>query len=235
VLGLALSGGVSTATADAGVSHEKVFVCKYVGQPRVDERLQTGGNPIDVSISSIKPFAGLGSYFADEHGQSFVLAWADKGVPEPPITDCPAPRGPDPVVTSEDTTSCTTYSIRTITTPFVLEDGEWVPGEPVLGAWVDSTPTPQQLEAAGLDCRPEQPAAKVVVTPEHTTSCTEYSVRDVTVTTPYVWNAETQAWELGTAGKPVVGEWVNSTPTGQQIRMPVLTAHQSSPVSPTRS
>lgn len=229
-LGLALSGGVSTA--DAGVSHEKVFVCKYVGQPRVDERLQTGGNPIDVSISSIKPFAGLGSYFADEHGQSFVLAWADSGVQESQITDCPAPRGPDPVVTSEDTTSCTTYSIRTITTPFVLKDDEWVPGERVLGAWVDSTPTSQQLEAAGLDCRSEQPAAKVVVTPEHTTSCTEYSVRDVTVTTPYVWNAETQAWELGTAGEPVVGEWVTTAPTHQQIKDAGLVCKPEQPRRP---
>ena len=30
----------------------KVFVCKYVGKPGVDERLQTGDNPIDVSRST---------------------------------------------------------------------------------------------------------------------------------------------------------------------------------------
>jgi hypothetical protein len=231
-LGLALASGIPTATADPGASHEKVFVCKYVGQPKVDERLQTGSNPIDVSTSSIKPFEGLGRYFADAQGQSYVLAWADKGTPEPPVTDCPAPRGPDPVVTSEDTTSCTTYSIRTITTPFVLKDGEWVPGEPVLGAWVDSTPTAQQLKDAGLECRPEQPAAKVVVTPEHATSCTEYSLRDITVTTAYEWNAESQAWELGTAGEPVVGAWVNSTPTAQQLKDAGLDCTPEQPAQP---
>jgi len=90
----------------------------------------------------------------------------------------------------------------------------------------------QQLEAAGLDCRSEQPAAKVVVTPEHTTSCTEYSVRDVTVTTPYVWNAETQAWELGTAGEPVVGEWVTTAPTHQQIKDAGLVCKPEQPRRP---
>ena len=32
----------------------KVFVCKYVGTPGSGERLQTGDNPINPSINSIK-------------------------------------------------------------------------------------------------------------------------------------------------------------------------------------
>ncbi|MFY9227700.1 MAG: hypothetical protein WAO28_00005, partial [Candidatus Microsaccharimonas sp.] len=33
---------------------KKVFVCKYVGTPGVDERLQTGNNPISVSVNAIQ-------------------------------------------------------------------------------------------------------------------------------------------------------------------------------------
>ena len=59
------------------------------------------------------------------------------------------------------------------------------------------------------------PAATVVTTSEHATSCTEYSVREVTTTTPFVQN-EAGAW---VAGVPVVttGAWVNSTPTAEQL------------------
>ena len=45
---------VFRATDNAG----KVFVCKYVGTPGVNERLQTGDNPIDVSINSIPSYPG---------------------------------------------------------------------------------------------------------------------------------------------------------------------------------
>ena len=47
------SSVVFRATDNAG----KVFVCKYVGTPGVNERLQTGGNPIDVSINTKVPDA----------------------------------------------------------------------------------------------------------------------------------------------------------------------------------
>jgi len=66
----------------------KVFVCKYVGTPGVDERLQTGDNPISVSISAIPDYHGIGSWFADEQGRSYVLV-EDVGQPKPPVTDCP--------------------------------------------------------------------------------------------------------------------------------------------------
>jgi|GEM_PF-3578535 len=160
IIGLAMASGVPAAAADPGASHEKVYVCKYVGQPNVDERLQTGNNPIDVSTSAFQNFEGLGSYFADAHGQSYALAWAGEGVNKPPVTDCPAPRGPAPIVTSEDATSCTAYRIRAITTPFVLTNDKWVPGESVAGAWVTSTPTAEQLTAASLVCPLDEPAAE---------------------------------------------------------------------------
>ena len=97
VLGLlTLSTGFigTPAQAEGG---DKVFVCKYVGQPGVDERLQTGDNPISVSVNSIPNYQGVGSYFADQHGRSFVLA-VDNTPPgpagDPGVGACPAPEGP---------------------------------------------------------------------------------------------------------------------------------------------
>lgn len=74
----------------------KVFVCKYVGTPSVDERLQTGQNPIDVSINAIKDYSGVGSYFNDAQGRSYVLA-EDIGQPDPDVSQCPAAQGPTQV------------------------------------------------------------------------------------------------------------------------------------------
>lgn len=76
----------------------KVFVCKYVGTPGTDERLQTGQNPISVSSNAIKNYQGVGSYFNDKHGRSYVLA-EDNGQSEPDVSECPkADKPDDPVV-----------------------------------------------------------------------------------------------------------------------------------------
>ncbi len=82
---------VATATETVTVSAcppKKVYVCKYVGTPNVDERLQTGQNPIEVSINSITPPVIVGAFFADAHGRSFVLGFVPM-VPEPTAADCP--------------------------------------------------------------------------------------------------------------------------------------------------
>jgi uncharacterized repeat protein (TIGR01451 family) len=95
---LAAGIGVSAATAaraDSGGSNNndnlKVYVCKYVGTPGDGERLQTGNNPIDVSVNSIRDYTGVGSFFADGQGRSFVLA-EDHGQGTPDISQCPAPQ-----------------------------------------------------------------------------------------------------------------------------------------------
>lgn len=75
----------------------KVFVCKYVGTPGTDERLQTGQNPINVSSNAIKDYQGVGSYFNDAQGRSYVLA-IDVGQAEPNVSECPVVKTPDPVV-----------------------------------------------------------------------------------------------------------------------------------------
>lgn len=67
---------------------EKVYVCKYVGTPGTNERLQTGQNPIEVSTSSIQSPWSVGSYFNDQHGRSYVLNTVPQN-PEPKISDCP--------------------------------------------------------------------------------------------------------------------------------------------------
>jgi hypothetical protein len=86
-----------TTLLEINYSEGKVFVCKYVGTPGVDERLQTGDNPISVSISAIPDYNGIGSWFADEQGRSYVLA-EDVGQPEPPVTDCPPVGAPTPTI-----------------------------------------------------------------------------------------------------------------------------------------
>jgi hypothetical protein len=85
----------------------KVYVCKYVGTPGDNERLQTGQNPIDVSINAIKDYQGVGSWFNDAQGRSFVLA-EDIGQDEPDVSGCPAPDGgPTPSNTPSETPSNT--------------------------------------------------------------------------------------------------------------------------------
>ena len=78
----------------------KVFVCKYVGKPGVDERLRTGDNPVNPSASSIpgwdreNPGNLVGLEFADAQGRSVVIA-IDVGQDEPD-SSCPPPTPPPP-------------------------------------------------------------------------------------------------------------------------------------------
>ncbi|MGC8635286.1 MAG: hypothetical protein ACP5VP_11645, partial [Candidatus Limnocylindrales bacterium] len=71
----------------SGCTSKKVYVCKYVGTPYVDERLQTGQNPIDVSVNAIgeSPVV-VGSYFKDAQGRSYVLAFDTGQTPPRQLT-----------------------------------------------------------------------------------------------------------------------------------------------------
>lgn len=80
-----LAGGVALASPSP-----KYFVCKYVGQPSVDERLQTGQNPISVSGNALPDGTNVGDSFADKQGRSFVVA-EDTGQDEP---ECPVTENP---------------------------------------------------------------------------------------------------------------------------------------------
>lgn len=93
---------------------KKVYVCKYVGTPGTNERLQTGQNPIEVSVNSIKNWpVAVGSYFADAQGRSYVLGFVPM-TPAPTAASCPAGTPTTPPVT---TPPCTTTPPATTTPP----------------------------------------------------------------------------------------------------------------------
>jgi hypothetical protein len=72
----------------------KVYVCKYVGTPGEDERLQEGGNPIEVDRHALEGdgFAGTFPFeFSDAHGKSVAIGWSGDGYPVLGIGNCPAP------------------------------------------------------------------------------------------------------------------------------------------------
>jgi hypothetical protein len=104
-------------TSTSGPETHKVFVCKYVGTPGVDEVLQTGDNPISVDIHAVD-FPGIGAFFADGQFRSFVLAF-DVGQDEPSPDECPDVTPP----TTEPPTTTTTEGTTTTTTSTTLPPG----------------------------------------------------------------------------------------------------------------
>jgi hypothetical protein len=75
----------------------KVWVCKYVGKPGVDERLKGGKNPIEVNGHSVDQdkdgMIEVGDQFADAQGRSVVVKIDGK---EPDADICSST--PPPVV-----------------------------------------------------------------------------------------------------------------------------------------
>jgi LPXTG-motif cell wall-anchored protein len=112
-------GPTTTAASTTTTEKEhKWFVCKYVGTPGVDERLQTGDNPISVDGHSILTFPNIviGAFFADAQGRSVVIA-QDTGQPEPDPDECPPPSvGTTTTSTSTSTTSTTSTTSSTTST-----------------------------------------------------------------------------------------------------------------------
>jgi len=102
----------STTTTVPG---HKWFVCKYVGTPGLDERLQTGDNPISVDGHSIATYPNIviGAFFADAQGRSVVIA-QDIGQAEPdPDEACP-PGDTGTTTTTSSTTSTTSTTTTTL-------------------------------------------------------------------------------------------------------------------------
>jgi len=120
VLGFGMMLAPSASAGQGGTggdNSDKVYVCKYVGTPGVDERLQTGQNPIDVSVNSIKDYHGVGSYFADKQGRSYVLATSPQ-YPEPTVNNCPS-SGTSVVTTTVFVPITKTEQVPTTTTETV--------------------------------------------------------------------------------------------------------------------
>ncbi|HEY6416858.1 MAG TPA: hypothetical protein VIX41_11485 [Acidimicrobiales bacterium] len=129
---LVLAGCATAAVSGQELPSDKVFVCKYVGTPGVDERLQTGQNPISVSINSIPAGVPIevGSIFADAQGRSLIIAF-DVGQPEPSPEDCPQTPPPPTTTTTEVTTSTsTTTTVAPTTTGTVATTTTGVPTTP---------------------------------------------------------------------------------------------------------
>lgn len=112
----------------------KSYVCKYVGTPGVDERLQTGQNPIWVDNHSLTgekdSLVKVGDTFSDKHGKSVVIiANTAKITPEPSVSLCP----PVVVVTESPTPTPTPTETSATPTPTPTE--------------TSSTPTPTPTES----------------------------------------------------------------------------------------
>jgi len=117
MLAVSLTG---EAKADNDTIH-KVWVCKYVGQPGVDERLQTGQNPINVDYHSLDGSPAIGVFFTDRQGRSIVIA-IDTGQMEPGISDCPSPPNEPPTTTSTTLAPTTTTTLAPETTTTTCPD-----------------------------------------------------------------------------------------------------------------
>lgn len=103
-LSLVVQGG-SNAAPSAYPSN-KVWVCKFVTDPKGVTRLKTGNDGlVDVSINALKGFHGLGSLFDDKHVKSIAVAWGNTPKPQVAIVN-----GVCAVVTSTPTPTPTTTS-----------------------------------------------------------------------------------------------------------------------------
>ena len=111
LLGVAGFAGAQTAYAQDD-DPQKVWVCKYVGEPGEDERIKEGKNPIHVAAASVSE-ARVGASFPDAQGRSVVVsldeAEPDAGICEdflnPPTDDPTEEPTTDP--TEEPTTDPT--------------------------------------------------------------------------------------------------------------------------------
>ena len=166
--------GPLVQSAGAQIDAEKVFVCKYVGTPGVDERLQEGDNPISVSVNTLPADAEIGSFFADSQGRSYVLE-VDTGQPEPSVTLCPPPDTgvtPTPTPTTEPSPTPTTEPSPTPTTEPsptpTMEPSPTPTMEPSPTPTVEPSPTPTLEPGVTPTITPTvEPTVEPTVTPTH--------------------------------------------------------------------
>lgn len=124
MVALVFLGLPTVAQATEKVPH-KSYVCKYVGKPGVNERLQTGNNPIWVDNHAIAhtDYVNNGDEFKDAHGRSVVIyANVGKMNPEPTVADCPPADVPvvdEPPVDEPPVTPPTPEPVLTPVKPYV--------------------------------------------------------------------------------------------------------------------
>jgi hypothetical protein len=84
-LGAGIILGMFAGAAQASEDQGTVLVCKYVGQPGVNERLKDGKNPIETSVNSIGEYqdndhsgtVSPGDTFSDAQDHSLVIGPED--------------------------------------------------------------------------------------------------------------------------------------------------------------
>lgn len=173
---LLLAVGVTPAHAgnDDKPVH-KSYVCKYVGKPGVDERLQMGNNPIwvDNHALGVDGPTYVGQEFNDGQGKSVVIvANTPKLKPEPTVSDCPAPEGPTeptPTPTPEPTPS------EPVDPTPPVEPTPTVPVEPTPSVPVEPCPDDSVISAGGecYPCETFDPATGICGEPDLPVICPE--------------------------------------------------------------
>lgn len=182
----ALQGTAFAGHDDHGPgTDKKVWVCKYVGKPGVDERLKDGKNPIPDAVEST-----VGTWFDDAQGWSFVLdvqTEANTGQGERYIGNLTCP---DTTTESTTTTEVTTTTEAPTTTTEVTTTTE--------------APTTTTTEAPTTTTQPE-----VTTTTEAPTTTT---LPEVTTTTAPVESTTTTS-PPSTTQPPVTTTTVKRTTT----------------------
>lgn len=193
--------------------HPKVWVCKYVGKPGVDERLKDGKQPIQVDSDAV-----VGTWFKDGQDESFVL-----DIVTPDNTDrhndytggktCPEPE-PTTTTTCPSTTSSEPPSTST------------VPPSTTLPPETTTTQVPETTTSVEPPTSTTQPEPSTTIPEETTTS------EPATTTTAAVDTTTTEV-ATSTSAPPVTTVPTTRPPHGT---VPVTTSPSpsSSTVATTR-
>ena len=165
--------------AQADNNDHKVWVCKYVGKPGVNETLKRGKNPILVDYNATgMDQPTVGAWFNDAQGRSYVVALGTD--PEPSVDQCPVPT-PTPTPTPP-TPPVTTPPVTTppVTTPPVTTPPVTTP--PVTTPPVTTPPVPPGTRpptTPATTSRPSTPSRPTTPPRPTTTVTTSTSPRGV--------------------------------------------------------
>jgi LPXTG-motif cell wall-anchored protein len=97
----------SIQVADEEDCVKKVWVCKYVGIPGINETLKQGNDGlVQVSVNAIQQNQWDGTlpgWFSDAQDRSYVIAFVDDKKDPPSAADCPQPEQPEETTPVEPT------------------------------------------------------------------------------------------------------------------------------------
>lgn len=103
-----LAAAVLGVAQPAHATYNKVVVCKWVGTPGDGEVLQTGDNPIVVSVNALegKGFDGTFPFeFEDAQGRSVAIRYSENPQDKGDISECTSDESPTPTPTTPPPTT----------------------------------------------------------------------------------------------------------------------------------